>query len=79
MKLLNKLDRYLVDKDYKITYFNDTININNYIEVIDFNSSNIKIKYNEGITQIIGKNLVVSKMLDNELLITGDIYEIKLK
>lgn len=79
MRIKNKLDRYLIDRNYKITYFKNCINIDNYVEIIDFNSSNIKIKYNSGITEIIGKNLVVNKMLDSELLITGDIYEIKLK
>lgn len=79
MRIKNKLDRYLIDRNYKITYLKNCINIDNYVEIIDFNSSNIKIKYNSGITEIIGKNLVVNKMLDSELLITGDIYEIKLK
>ena len=79
MKIKNKLDRYLIDKNYKITYFKDYINIDNYIEIIDFSSSSVKIRHNSSITEIIGNNLVVNKMVDCELLITGEVYEIKLK
>lgn len=73
MKLLEKIDNYLTDKEYKIIYKKNYLNIINYTEVIDFTDKEIKIKYKEGITKIYGINLVISKMLDNELLITGNI------
>ena len=79
MKLLNYLDRYLVDNEYKITILNDYINIINYQEIIDFSNKEISIKHNKGITIIKGNNLVVSKMQDEELLIKGDIKSIMYK
>lgn len=78
MKMFDKLDRYLTDKEYKIIYKNNYLNIINYIEILDFNEYEISIKYDRGITRIIGSNLVISKMLDDELLIVGNIEKIEL-
>lgn len=79
MKLLNYLDRYLVDNEYKITILNDYINIINYQEIIDFSNKEISIKHEFGITIIKGNNLVVSKMMNDELLIKGNIKSILYK
>ncbi len=78
MKIFNKLDRYITDKTYKIIIKPNTINIINYIEIKDFSNTKIVINNTNGITTIIGKNLVVSKMQDNEVLITGIIKNIEL-
>ena len=78
MKMFDKLDRYLTDKEYKIIYKNNYLNIINYVEILDFNEYEISIKYDRGISKVIGSNLVISKMLDDELLIVGDIEKIEL-
>lgn len=78
MKLFNNLDRYLKENNYKIIILDNKININNYIEIIDFSTELIKIKHEKGITVIKGKNLCVCKMIDNEVLIEGNISEITL-
>ena len=77
MKLNDYLDRYLVDKTYAITIKNNTIHIENYIEIEDFTNTRVIIKYEKGKTIIIGNNLVLSKMLKDELLITGKIKTIE--
>ena len=73
MKIFDKLDRYLVESEYKVTIKNDKVHIINYTEIIDFSSTKIVIKYNKGTMTINGLNLVVSKMLEEELLVTGKI------
>lgn len=78
MNIRNKINKYLNDNEYKITVINDKVNINNYIEILDFNTSIISVKHSKGITKINGKDLVVSKMIDNEILVTGIIKEIEL-
>ena len=78
MKLINRLDRYITDKSYKIIIKDNNINIINYKEIKDFSNTTIKIDTNKGITTITGENLVVSKMQDNEVLITGKIKTIEL-
>jgi len=79
MGLRNKIDNYLNDQEYRIIIEKDYVNINNYIEILDFNSNIVSIKHNKGITKIKGKDLVVSKMLENEVLITGNIKEMEVK
>ena len=78
MNLINKLDRYITDKNYKIIIKENNIDIINYKEIKDFSNTKILIVNNKGITTIIGENLVVSKMQDNEVLITGKIKTIEL-
>lgn len=78
MKVFDNIDKYLKGLDYKITILNNKINIDNYLEIIDFSPEIIKIRHKNGITIIKGKNLFVSKMVDNEVLIEGDITLISL-
>lgn len=79
MGLRQRVDNYLTDKKYVITYEENQVNVNNYIEILDFSPTVVSIKHNKGITKIKGKDLVVSKMLDNEVLIIGNIKQIDLK
>ena len=78
MDIFNKLDRYLTDKDYKIIIKNNYLNIINYNEVKDFSNTRIIVSSRNSTTTIIGENLVISKMQDNEILITGKIETIEL-
>ena len=76
MKIIDKLDRYLNENEYKLILDNNRLNIVNYEEIIDFSLSNIKVKLKDKIVSIEGRNLVINKMVDNEILITGNIYNI---
>lgn len=78
MKLIDKLDRYLTDTEYKIIIKDNKINIINHTEIKDFTSKKIIVKHPKGITTITGDNLVVSKMQDNEILIIGSVQNIEL-
>lgn len=77
-KLNNQLDRYLMDTETKIILKDNCLNIINYTEIKDFSSNQIIIKANSKVITIKGENLVVSKMQDNEALITGTIKIIEL-
>lgn len=78
MKIKETINKYLEDNTYKITIFDKYINVNNYIEIKDFSSTEILIKHKNGITSIKGIDLRVNKMIDNEVLITGKITNITL-
>ena len=67
-----------MDNDNKIIIKDNYLNIINYKEIIDFSSNQITIKTNSRIVKIKGDNLVVSKMQENEVLITGIITIIEL-
>ena len=78
MSIFNKLDRYLIDKEYKMIITENQLNIINYKELKDFSNTKIIIKTSNKLITITGNNLVVSKMQDNEVLITGTIKTIEL-
>ena len=77
MKLPKNLSRYINDRDYKIIITENYVNVNNYLEIKDFSDTKILIKSSKGITTINGINLVIVKMLENELLISGTIASIE--
>ena len=79
MKIIDKLDRYLNENEYKLILDNNRLNIVNYEEIIDFSLANIKVKVKDKIVSIEGRNLVINKMVDNEILITGNISNISIK
>lgn len=78
MRLINKLERYLENKNYEIIFKENKINIINFKEIIDFSINKISVKCDNKIINIEGRNLIISKMLDDELLITGDINNIRI-
>ena len=79
MKIFNRLNNYINETNFKITIGINYVNVVNYTKVLDFNSNIISIEYNNGIVDITGINLVVNKMLEDEMLITGNIENIKLR
>jgi len=77
LNLIDKLSRYLVDDEYKVTIMNDGVHIINYVEIVDFSSVKVIIRYKDGITILNGCDLVVSKMLEDELFITGKLKSVE--
>ncbi len=78
MRLKNRLENYLYDKEYKIIIKENYINIINYDEIIDFNLNCISVKYQNKIIAVEGHNLTISKMLEDEVLITGEVTNIRI-
>ena len=78
MKLMNRVNNYLCDREYKIIIKENYINIINYDEIVDFSLTKVSIKYNNKLIIIEGKNLVISKMLEQEVLITGNISNVRI-
>ncbi len=76
MKIFNKLENYLNEQEYKMVIRDNQINIVNYDEIVDFSSNKIIVKNRANLIIIEGKNLTISKMLDNEVLISGIISNI---
>ena len=76
MKLVKMIDNYINNKKFSILYKDNKLDIINYNEIIDFSSSKISIRYNNNTYHIEGNNLVISKMMEQEILITGDINSI---
>jgi len=76
MKIFNDIRNFIDNNDFKIIIYDNLVNIINFNKIIDISTTSIKIKSNN-LINIIGKDLYIIKMLDNELLIKGIIKDIK--
>lgn len=76
MKLTRMIDNYISDKKYSMTYRGNSLDIVNYTEILDFSDVKISIRHSDKVYHIEGDNLVISRMMDNEILITGNIKTI---
>ena len=75
--MFDKIRSYVDKKIFEIHIFNNSININNYDEIITLTDSIITIKYNDiSHVTIKGKNLSIKRLLDNEILIEGKVEDI---
>lgn len=78
MKILDRLTDYIYDKKMSVHIYEHKVNIVNYKEITNFNSNKIVVSYENGTITVGGNKLVVSKLMDNELLISGEIKQIEL-
>lgn len=79
LKLINKLRNYIEDNEFRITVLPNKVDIINYEKIYEIENDYITIKYEEGLITIRGKNLVISKLMNDEVLITGIISNIELR
>ena len=75
--MFRKIHNYLIDDTFRFTVFKDGVHLFNYKEILSLKNNNIVIK-GEFLIEIFGVNLVLNKMLDNEVLITGIVKDIKI-
>ncbi|MDD3453166.1 MAG: YabP/YqfC family sporulation protein [Bacilli bacterium] len=79
MKYLDKFREYILEQEFKIIILNNKINIVNYDKIDHFDFNKIIVRYMKERIIINGDNLVISKLLNDELLITGNIKTIELR
>lgn len=72
MNIASGIRSYIFETDAKITITNNKLDITNYIDIGHFDSNKIIVKLNNKNIIIKGNDLVVSKLLDSEILITGE-------
>ena len=79
MKIVNNIRSFLLEDDFEIRIYKNRINIVNYDSIGHFDPNKINIYYSNGLITIKGDNLVVSKLLKDEVLITGIIKNIEMQ
>lgn len=79
MNIINGIRSYILDGDLKITIVNNKINIVNYRDIGHFDSNKIIVKVNKGEVVVKGNDLVVSKLMNSEILITGNFSNIEFR
>ena len=79
MNIINGIRSYILEDEFKITIINNKINIVNYNDIGHFDSNKIVIKKDLGEIVVKGNDLVVSKLMNSEILITGDFNNIEFR
>lgn len=79
MKIFNDFRNYLLEEELKINVFKNKVNISNYSNIDHFDDNSVIIRHKDGNILIKGNNLVVSKLIDNEVLIEGKINSVELR
>ncbi len=79
MNIVNGIRAYIEDNELKITIFDNKINILNYSDIGHFDANKIVVKTKLKDIIIKGNNLVVSKLLKDEILISGEFNNIEFR
>ncbi len=78
MNIIRKVVDFINDDEMKLTITANKIYVVNYIEILRFTDRLIIVKYNKGKITIEGQELMITKLLNNELLVTGVIKKIEI-
>ncbi len=74
---MNLINNFL-EQEFKIIIYKNKVNIINYDDISSITEDEIYLNYKEGLIKIKGKMLSINKMIDHEILISGEIKEVKL-
>lgn len=69
---------YIIDKEFRFIVYKNKVNIINYNNILSIEKERISVSYSSGILVIKGKDLTLKKMLDDEVLIYGNIKSVEL-
>lgn len=79
MSIIHKFREYLLEEEFSVTVYKDRISILNYKKIGHFDSNKICIIHETGKIIITGNYLVVSKLMNDEILVKGKIDNVELR
>lgn len=75
--MLDRLNNYIDDKKFKLIYEDNLIDIINYTKLITIEDNYVSLYINNKKIIIKGKKLILKKLLDNELLLNGEVTSLE--
>lgn len=75
--MLDRLNNYIDDKKFKLIYEDNLIDIINYTRLITIENNYVSLYINNKKIIIKGKKLILKKLLDNELLLNGEVTSLE--
>ena len=75
--MLKRISNYINDKEFRFTVYENKIHIMNYTRMIILEDQYISFQSTHKKITISGNHLVLNKLLENEMLITGMITKIE--
>lgn len=79
MKIIDGIRNYVIEQEFEIRIINNKVDVINYKDIGHFDSNKVIINYSDGRVVIKGNNLVVSKLMNDEILIGGEIKGLELR
>lgn len=79
MSIIKDMREFILEQEFKITYLHNKVDILNYTNISHFDINKIIVNYVKGSVIVSGENLIVSKLLSDELLIEGSIQKIEFR
>ena len=79
MKIIDVIRNYVIEQEFEIRIINNKVDVINYKDIGHFDSNKVIINYSDGSVVIKGNNLVVSKLMNDEILIGGEIKGLELR
>ena len=77
--MLKELKNFILESKFRMHIYENNIDIINYKEIEHFDDKIIIVRYEKGIITVKGENLIITKLLEDELLINGKIRNIEFK
>ena len=74
--MFSSIKDFVNDKKFSIYILDNCININNYQDIITLEENRITVSSSYKIIVIKGNHLSITKLLDNEIVITGEYKEV---
>lgn len=75
--MFEKIKNLINENSFKVISNSKYIDIINYTKIDKIEANNVLIYYANGLIEVIGNDMSVVKLLDMEILITGDIKKIE--
>ena len=79
MKIIDGIRNYVIEQEFEIRIINNKVDVINYKDIGHFDSNKVIINYSDRSVVIKGNNLVVSKLMNDEILIGGEIKGLELR
>lgn len=77
--MFSKLRNYVKQDETKLYYIRNKLNIINYKNILVFENNKILVECLDNILEVKGEDLVINKLLNDELLIEGKIISISFR
>lgn len=77
--MFNRISNFIKDDDFEATIFSNKIHIKNYTRIISLEKNYISLYASNKKLIMKGNNLKLNKILDDEILIIGEITSIEVK
>ena len=75
--MLDRLNNYIDNKKFKLIYEDNLIDIINYTRINTIENNYVSLYINNKKIIIKGKELILKKLLDNELLLNGEVTSLE--